>query len=122
MVRGNSPPARDPSSSWFSRRSTMTTSAPASVSSAASISPVGPPPAITTPWSVTSHPQHVSAACGKTPRARYVATGGAVSLIYGGRIDLIDPPATALGEEAQRLVDQCPPVVAAHCERSYQFA
>ncbi len=36
--------------------------------------------------------------------------------------DLIDPPATALGVEVRRLLDQCAPVVAAHCERSYQFA
>ena len=36
--------------------------------------------------------------------------------------DLIDPPGTALTVEVQRLLDQCAPVVAAHSERSYQFA
>jgi HD domain len=36
--------------------------------------------------------------------------------------DLVDPPATALGAEVRRLLDQCAPVVAAHSERSYQFA
>ena len=36
--------------------------------------------------------------------------------------DLIDPPATALAAEVRRLLDQCAPVVAAHSERSYQFA
>ncbi len=35
---------------------------------------------------------------------------------------LIDPPATALAAEVRRLLDQCAPVVAAHSERSYQFA
>ena len=44
---------RDPSSSWVVRRSTITTSVPAKASSLASISPVGPPPAITTACSVT---------------------------------------------------------------------
>ena len=36
--------------------------------------------------------------------------------------DLIDPPATVLGAEVRRLLDQCAPVVAAHSERSYRFA
>ena len=36
--------------------------------------------------------------------------------------DLIDPPATALAAEVRRLLDQCASVVAAHSERSYQFA
>ena len=49
---GVEPPARDPSSSWVARRSTMTTSIPANASSPANISPVGPPPAITTACSV----------------------------------------------------------------------
>src|ERR1700694_5414821 len=67
----------------------MTTSTPANANSPASISPVGPPPAITTACSVialrrsgrdrlqrTSHGQHVWVACGKTPPSRYVADGG----------------------------------------------
>src|SRR4051812_25380819 len=48
MVRACRPLARVPSSSWPARRSTMTTSTPANASSPASISPVGPPPAIAT--------------------------------------------------------------------------
>jgi hypothetical protein len=36
--------------------------------------------------------------------------------------DLIAPPATRLGAEVWRLLDQCAPVVVAHSERSYQFA
>jgi hypothetical protein len=35
---------------------------------------------------------------------------------------LVVPPATALAAEVRRLLAQCPPVVAAHSERSYQFA
>ena len=52
---GGRPPARDPSTSWPARRSTMTLLTPASASSPASISPVGPPPTITTACSVISH-------------------------------------------------------------------
>jgi hypothetical protein len=36
--------------------------------------------------------------------------------------DLIDPPATALAAEVRQLLDLCAPVVAAHSERSHQFA
>jgi hypothetical protein len=36
--------------------------------------------------------------------------------------DLIAPPATGFAAEVRRLLDQCSPVVAAHSERSYQFA
>src|SRR5690348_18399526 len=52
MVRACRPPAREPSRSWLARRSAIATSAPASASSPASIIPAGPPPAITTAWSV----------------------------------------------------------------------
>src|SRR5687768_15645773 len=52
MVRACSPPEREPASSWPARRSTMATSTPANANSPASISPVGPPPAITTACSV----------------------------------------------------------------------
>src|SRR5258706_15595325 len=48
MVRECRPPAREPARSWLARRSTMATSTRANASSPASISPVGPPPAITT--------------------------------------------------------------------------
>ena len=51
-MRACRPPAREPTRSWLARRSTMATSTPASASSPASISPVGPPPAITTACSV----------------------------------------------------------------------
>ena len=44
MVRECRPPAREPGRSWLARRSTFATSIPASASSPASISPVGPPP------------------------------------------------------------------------------
>src|SRR3954465_15325848 len=53
MVRAWRPPAREPATSWLARRSTMATSTPANASSPASISPVGPAPAITTACSVT---------------------------------------------------------------------
>src|SRR5829696_8244302 len=46
------PPAREPARSWLARRSTMATSTPANANSPANISPVGPPPAITTACSV----------------------------------------------------------------------
>src|SRR5215204_3009669 len=52
MVRECRPPAREPARSWLARCSTMATSTPANANSAASISPVGPPPAITTACSV----------------------------------------------------------------------
>ena len=42
MVRECRPPARDPGRSWLARRSTIATSTPASASSPANISPVGP--------------------------------------------------------------------------------
>src|SRR4249919_2632648 len=48
MVRECRPPAREPGRSWLGRRSTMATSTPANANSPANISPVGPPPAITT--------------------------------------------------------------------------
>src|SRR4029453_7409418 len=52
MVRDCRPPEREPGRSWLGRRSTMATSTPANANSPANISPVGPPPAITTPCSV----------------------------------------------------------------------
>src|SRR2546428_10096751 len=54
-VRECSPLERELSSLKLARRSTMRTSVPASVSSAASIIPVGPPPAITTACSDIHH-------------------------------------------------------------------
>src|ERR1700674_4801326 len=56
MVRECRPPAREPTRSGLVRRSTMATSTPASASSPATISPVGPPPAITTLCSVIRPP------------------------------------------------------------------
>src|SRR5258708_33252680 len=55
MVREWRPLERELSSLKLARRSTMRTSVPASVSSAASIIPVGPPPAITTACSDIHH-------------------------------------------------------------------
>src|SRR6266568_3132531 len=55
MVRECRPRERELSSLKLGRRSTMRTSVPASVSSAASIIPVGPPPAITTACSDIHH-------------------------------------------------------------------
>ena len=36
--------------------------------------------------------------------------------------ELVEPPDTVLADGVRRLLDQCPPVVAAHSARSYQFA
>ena len=58
MVRECRPPAREPARSWLARRSTMATSTPANASSPANISPVGPPPAITTACSVIATLRH----------------------------------------------------------------
>src|SRR3981081_424704 len=55
MGQEGSPLERELSSVKLARRSTMTTSVPANVSSAASIIPVGPPPAITTACSAIHH-------------------------------------------------------------------
>src|SRR3984893_4452313 len=57
MVRACRPPARERSGSGVARRSTMTTSTSARANSAASIIPVGPPPAITTACSVIATPR-----------------------------------------------------------------
>src|SRR6266508_2091807 len=80
MVRECRPLERELSRLKLGRRSTMRTSVPANVSSAASIIPVGPPPAITTacsditPLLVSQHLSGNSApypgACGK-PGGRY---------------------------------------------------
>src|SRR4051794_12673950 len=56
MVRACRPRAREPGNSGPGRRSTTTASTPARASSPASISPVGPAPAITTGCSVTIIP------------------------------------------------------------------
>src|SRR5579864_7193030 len=58
MVRACRPPATARSGYGLARRSTMTTSTCASASSAASINPVGPPPAITTWCLVIRHPHY----------------------------------------------------------------
>jgi hypothetical protein len=42
--------------------------------------------------------------------------------LYGHRMDVIDPPETALAADVRRLLGQCAPVIAAHSQRSYQFA
>src|SRR5215211_3725151 len=68
MVRECRPPARKPGKSWLARRSTMATSTPANASSPANISPVGPPPAITTACSVIATPRPASR---RSPPARH---------------------------------------------------
>src|SRR3989442_3240956 len=67
MVRECRPRERELSSLKLARRSTMTTSVPANVSSAASIIPVGPPPAITTACSAIHHSSFPNA-CQETLR------------------------------------------------------
>src|SRR6266404_6243806 len=62
MVREWRPPEREPARSWLGRRSTMATSTPANANSPANISPVGPPPAITTACSVIGTFQSAPAA------------------------------------------------------------
>src|SRR5262249_361407 len=69
MVRECRPPEREPSSSWLARRSTMATSTPASASSPASITPVGPPPATTPPCPVIATLRPESAARRHRPAA-----------------------------------------------------
>src|SRR6266536_2812998 len=54
MVRACRPPEREPVRSWLARRSTIATSTSANANSPANISPVGPPPAITTACPVTA--------------------------------------------------------------------
>ena len=76
MVRECRPPAREPARSWLARRSTMATSTPANANSPANISPVGPPPAITTACSVIATlrvgltPVATGASHSSAPRAR----------------------------------------------------
>src|ERR1700726_2103727 len=79
MVRECRPRERELSSLKLARRSTMTTSVPANVSSAASIIPVGPPPAITTACSAIRHSSFPNA-CQETlhhPRGLAASPGGA---------------------------------------------
>ncbi len=66
MVRECRPPAREPTRSWLARRSTMATSTPANANSPANISPVGPPPAITTACSVIVPPTSVGSCFQRT--------------------------------------------------------
>src|SRR5829696_3628922 len=69
MVRECRPPAREPMRSWLARRSTMATSTPANANSPANISPVGPPPAITTACSVIAALRPASR---RSPPARHI--------------------------------------------------
>ena len=80
MVRECRPPAREPARSWLARRSTMATSTPANASSPANISPVGPPPAITTAWSVIATLRLLSAvAINSAARDRHVDNNTLIS-------------------------------------------
>jgi hypothetical protein len=74
MVRECRPPAREPVSSWLGRRSTMATSTPANANSPANISPVGPPPAITTAWLVIAALQSLPRRRSTRPRATSTST------------------------------------------------
>src|SRR5438445_320042 len=76
IVRECRPRAREPTSSWLARRSTMATSTPASASSPANISPVGPPPANTTASPVT-----------RTQHARHMKTGRIASQLLGSNVN-----------------------------------
>src|SRR5207302_7534812 len=90
MVRECRPRERELSSLKLARRSTMTTSVPANVSSAASIIPVGPPPAITTacsaillnlPAKMSRQRRTERGACGK-PRGALYSGGGAERVLF----------------------------------------
>src|ERR671919_633290 len=82
MVRACRPPAREPTSSWPTRRSTMATSTPANANSPASISPVGPPPAITTGCSVIAT---LRPASHRAPRPSEGSPEPAVEIERGGQ-------------------------------------
>jgi len=73
-VRACRPPEREPSSSRLARRSTMATSTPANANSPASISPVGPAPAIATACPIIATPQ--SACAFRDSRFRRSGAGG----------------------------------------------
>src|SRR3954454_14032064 len=95
MVRACRPPAREPSTSCVMRRSTTATSTPASLSSAASIRPVGPPPATTTEcwvalFAVTAADcPALSRSCRKPRHRLYLGSGGnARSDARGSHLDV----------------------------------
>src|SRR6202011_5380470 len=101
MGRECRPPAREPARSWLAPRSTMATSIPANANSPANISPVGPPPAITTACSVmvrdsTARP----GSCRKPPGALYAGSGEALVLVAQRR--LVDRDLDALAEAEWR--------------------
>src|SRR5882672_6777058 len=93
MVRECRPPAREPARSWLARRSTTATSTPANANSPASISPVGPPPAITTACSVIDSPP-----AGATASRRRHGLGAGQDALGAGEVGAIDH----LAPEAQR--------------------
>src|SRR5437763_14648 len=120
MVRECRPREREPVRSWLARRSTMATSTPARASSPASISPVGPPPAMTTvppldlsdppirllltPEVLASAGDHAArpGACGKSPPWGYSVYGdeGAPGLRPRSPTRG-SPPATAAARESE---------------------
>src|ERR1700683_1014149 len=81
MVRECRPPDRELSRSCPASRSTIATSIPASVNSAPSIIPVGPPPAITTACLAMGHP---SSSPGFRSDRRLCAPTGALMQATGG--------------------------------------
>src|ERR1700733_8824017 len=98
MVRACRPPARARSGSGVARRSTMTTSTLARASSAASISPVGPPPAITTACSVIR--------CASQIRQFLTAAGISVHPTPGDRGYPGGPQAGAATSRLRRVVQR----------------
>src|SRR5205807_10409733 len=93
MVRECRPRERELSSLKLARRPTMTTSVPANVSSAASIIPVGPPPAITTACSAIHHSSFPNA-CQETLHHTpgLVASPGGGTILRWRELGLISRP------------------------------
>src|SRR3954452_10532133 len=107
MVRESRPPAREAATSWPARRSTMATSTFASASSAASIMPVGPPPAISTACSVmTTFPPDTSTPSSARSQQRLeVADRPEVPQLVGVD-DRVDPRDPTAGDLERHHADQ----------------
>ena len=92
------PPAREPGRSWLARRSTMATSTPANASSPASISPVGPPPAITTACSLFTRLTHHARNSSRQLPARW-ASGRHREQLRGHQLERFEPPLRATDDD-----------------------
>src|ERR1700737_3138923 len=97
MVRECSPRERELSSLKLARRSTMTTSVPANVNSAATIIPVGPPPAITTACLAIHHSSFPNA-CQETLHHTpgLAASPGGGTILRWRELALHERPPTAI--------------------------